>query len=96
MGYHNPLTSLSSRIGLDKQRVYSSNVFERESVLYPGVDISLRNMFQSLPMALGKCIPEVQGCVSTCKARIDRSSHQEDLTRRYEATVASRVPSRVR
>lgn len=95
MGNQTHLTNPLSRNALGKQRVYSSNVFERESALYPGVGISLRNMFQNRPMALGKCRLEAQGCVSTQKARIDRFSHREDLTRRREATVAPRAPSRV-
>lgn len=90
------LTSPSSRNALGKQRAYSSNAFERESVLYPGVDIAPHRMSQSLPMALGKCRLEAQGCVSRWKARIARSSHQQDPTRHYGATVAPRVPSIVR
>lgn len=98
-GSETQLTILSSRNALGKQRAYGSNVLGRESVLCPGVGILLRNMiqnlFQNLPVALGKCRPEARGCVSTRKAQIDRSSHQEDLTRRCEAMVVPRLPSRV-
>jgi len=76
--------------------VYSLNVFERESVLYPDVDIAFHNILQCLPMALGKCRSEAQGCISTYKAQIDQFVHQEDLARRCEATVDPRVPPRVR
>jgi hypothetical protein len=74
--------------------VYSLNAFERESVPCPGVDTAFHSMFQNRPVALGKYKPEAQGCVSTRKARIDRFFRQVDLTRRCEATVVLRVPSR--
>ena len=94
-GNQKRLTTLSSRNVLGKQRVYSLNAFERESVLCPDADIALRNISQNRPVALGKCRLEAQGCGSTHKARIDRSSHQEGLTRRREATIVLRVLSRV-